>query len=271
MLPLPINRGSSESGKGSSSKSKSLNRSSNHSLSNEQQAPVNVPAAHFSTEAQEGNEPFPLKHNVETSEVETAGPKGLHVSDSLKVAASGSIDQSQLVVSSRHSSSSPRHSPISLSLNSTQVASKNIPKNESSLQPHSESIPKPSINSSEQVHPSSEHTYPRQQESSQYTPRLSTGYNPRISTSSFPRQQATSSSQAQIQQSSHSSHSGPRVPSSSSPLPPTLIYSESDPDYQPVKSAAECLHAHDYSKMANILERATVYSTSIVRQRIGVL
>ena len=56
---------------------------------------------------------------------------------------------------------------------------------------------------------------------------------------------------------SRSSHPAPSsVPRSSSPLPPTLVYSKSDPDYQAVKSAAECLHAHDYPKMASILERA---------------
>ncbi len=38
--------------------------------------------------------------------------------------------------------------------------------------------------------------------------------------------------------------------------PQALVYSERDPDYQAVKSAAECLHAHDYTKMADILEQA---------------
>ena len=43
---------------------------------------------------------------------------------------------------------------------------------------------------------------------------------------------------------------------SSSPLPPPLQFSENDPDYLAVKSAAECLHAQDYSKMAGALQNA---------------
>ena len=66
-----------------------------------------------------------------------------------------------------------------------------------------------------------------------------------------PRSQSSHQPQS-LQQVSHS------TTSITTPLPPPrpLIYSESDPDYQAVKSAAECLHAHDYTKMANILERA---------------
>ena len=266
---------SSQSNEGSNSKSKSLNRSSDHSSGQEQQvaAVKTLVATHFSAGAQEDQQPFPLKQSTDPShglKAESTDSILTQVSDNSKivdVVAESSNHYSQLIVSSRPSSSSPGHSPIAPIVDSTQATSKNQPSTSflhiqqpSQNDPSPHNLPQPSV---------PEHVHPQQPESStHHTPRQPTDYHPRSSTSSqyiLPRQQQFTASsnltQSQVQSSQHqpSSHPGPsspRVPRSSSPLPPTLVYSDSDPDYQAVKSAAECLHAHDYTKMASILERA---------------
>ena len=131
----------------------------------------------------------------------------------------------QLVLPRTHNSSSTRDTPLVNPADHPEPTysvahSQNVSPNTSSLLQYSNTFDVTNLH------------HPTQAQNIERQPQSHTSHQP----------------QSSLQQVAHTTAAPP-------PLPRPLIYSESDPDYQAVKSAAECLHAHDYTKMANILER----------------